>query len=167
MEMYAPPNMHNSTGYNLLQGRSLAFVMRAFTLRSAERQVELQEVPPNESRGEQPAATQVRSLSAGWIGLTILVPLVFCFISAGVWRTIRSVRRTTGDPASNNSLFHVIKGSRSGASTTGEPRSRSSANNEEKKAWNANEMMPASAPSMVIAASSIINGGDQEAKESE
>ena len=61
--------------------------MRAFTLRSAERQVELQEVPGGiANEHDVPAATQVRSLSPGWIGLTILVPLVFCFISAGVFR---------------------------------------------------------------------------------
>ena len=61
--------------------------MRAFTLRSAERQVELQEVPPGLSDHRSaagaasanehlPAATQVRSFflsKPGWIGLTIIL----------------------------------------------------------------------------------------------
>merc|ERR1712242_658394 len=55
------------------KGRSLAFVMRAFTLRSAERQVEPQE----------------GLLSPGWIGLTIFAPLIFCFVSAGFYRVLR------------------------------------------------------------------------------
>lgn len=104
--------------------------MRAFTLRSAERQVELQEVPPglsdprsaagNAAANEHlPAATQVRSFflsKPGWIGLTILLPLLFCFISAGVWRTIRHTSRTNAQqssphPASAAGSF--IKSSRS------------------------------------------------------
>merc|ERR1712029_258239 len=52
------------------KGRSLAFVMRAFTLRSAERQVELQDDP-----NEHPTANQIRSFTAGGIILTILAPM--------------------------------------------------------------------------------------------
>ena len=101
--------------------------MRAFTLRSAERQVELQEVPPglsdprsaagNAAANEHlPAATQVRSFflsKPGWIGLTILLPLLFCFISAGVWRTIRHTSRTNAQPASQHQSGSFIKSSRS------------------------------------------------------
>ena len=107
-----------------LQGRSLAFVMRAFTLRSAERQVELQEVPPGLSDHRSanagaasanehlPAATQVRSFflsKPGWIGLTIILPLLFCFISAGVWRTIRHTSRTNAQQSTEHLNRSFIK----------------------------------------------------------
>ena len=106
------------------QGRSLAFVMRAFTLRSAERQVELQEVPPGLSDHRSanagaasanehlPAATQVRSFflsKPGWIGLTIILPLLFCFISAGVWRTIRHTSRTNAQQSTEHHSRSFIK----------------------------------------------------------
>ena len=82
--------------------------MRAFTLRSAERQVELQEVVP-ESNEHLPAATQVRSLSPGWIGLTIFVPLVFCFISAGVFRTILRTRTNSSTPNERKPEVEMIE----------------------------------------------------------
>ena len=70
--------------------------MRAFTLRSAERQVELQEDP-----NEHPAATQERLLSPGWIGLTIFAPLIFCFVSAGFYRVLRRTKRPGGGSSSS------------------------------------------------------------------
>ena len=97
--------------------------MRAFTLRSAERQVELQEVPPGLSDHRSaagaasanehlPAATQVRSFflsKPGWIGLTIILPLLFCFISAGVWRTIRHTSRTNAQQSNEHHSRSFIK----------------------------------------------------------
>ncbi len=116
-----------------LQGRSLAFVMRAFTLRSAERQVELQEAAyPASAAGDLsinsggistnehlPAATQVHSaLSPGWIGLTILVPLVLCFISAGVFRTIWRTREPGSSEASNAASMALASGATNSASAS-------------------------------------------------
>ena len=82
--------------------------MRAFTLRSAERQVELQEDP-----NEHPAATQERLLSPGWIGLTIFAPLIFCFVSAGFYRVLRRTKSSSersnetraGNGAGRNLMF--------------------------------------------------------------
>lgn len=104
------------------KGRSLAFVMRAFTLRSAERQVELQEVPGAAPNEHLPAATQVRYLSPGWIGLTILVPLVFCFISAGIFRTISRTRTSSTTSHANNSLlmFKRQSANNEGGATAGD-----------------------------------------------
>ena len=116
--------------------------MRAFTLRSAERQVELQDVPQkavDQTKADLPAATQVRSLSPGWIGLTILVPLVFCFVSAGVFRTIVRTRRSTAsNSSSNGSLFK--NGSQESRANNGSEAAttasqHTAATNESSSAW--------------------------------
>lgn len=122
--------------------------MRAFTLRSAERQVELQDVPQkavDQTKADLPAATQVRSLSPGWIGLTILVPLVFCFVSAGVFRTIVRTRRPASNSSSNGSLFkNGSQESRAnnGSETGGAQHTAgAAATNESSSAWKVQQQL--------------------------
>ncbi len=93
--------------------------MRAFTLRSAERQVELQD---ELSRKRPGAASEVngasgvdRKFTAGIIGVTILVPIVILIIIVGIVRTRCNTRRTRGttnaahgvDPNNGGTFFRV------------------------------------------------------------